>query len=139
MSKKTVFLVGGSLVGAVVNVLFNLIAAGIQQRAFRDQISSQSIWWMIGCALLGLVLGYWLSLKGEAPGNSNIPRSGIRARGLTSGGGVIADVKGSGGIYIEKVNAKEDILLSSNDMQPSTPRSSSDTQPSTPPKAPPPA
>ncbi len=129
MSKRSVFSITGLLVGAVVNVLFNLIAAGMQQRAFGDQFSSQSIWWMLGFAVVGLLLGYWLSLKVESTSNSIDSRAGIDAKDLTSReGGLVADEKTRRGIIIEKVDVKDDILLSS-----------SEPESSTIPKAPPPA
>jgi hypothetical protein len=129
MSKRSVLLIAGLLIGAVLNVLFNLIAAGIQQRAFRDQFSNQSIWLMIGFAVAGLLVGYWVSLNVETTSHSSDSRAGIEAKDLTSReGGVIADERTGRGIAIEKVDANKDIHLSS-----------SDSQSSPPPKAPPPA
>ncbi len=69
MVSKSVYALTGLFVGAVVNILFNLIAAAIQQRAFADQFSNQSLWWLVGLALIGLLLGYWLS------GNVTVPAS----------------------------------------------------------------
>lgn len=50
----------GLIVGAAVDLLINLLAGAIQQRAFGDQFSSQSVLWLAGLAVAGLLIGYWL-------------------------------------------------------------------------------
>ena len=34
-----------------------------KQKVFLDQFNNQSIWWLIGCLVLGLLVGLWLSVK----------------------------------------------------------------------------
>jgi len=63
--RRTIYPIIGLFVGAVVNILFNLIAAAIQNRAIGDQFSSQTTWWLIGFATIGLLVGYWLSIRSE--------------------------------------------------------------------------
>jgi len=61
----------GLIVGATVDLLVNLLAAGIQQRAFANQFSDQALWGLAGLAVLGLLVGYWLGaplrLKTSSP------------------------------------------------------------------------
>ncbi len=65
MSTKTRYAIGGLIIGGAVNILFNLIAAAIQQRGFNDQFSEQSLWWLIGLALAGMIIGLWIDLRIE--------------------------------------------------------------------------
>ena len=69
MNRTTVFSIAGSIIGAVVNILINLISSWIQAKAFNDQFSEQSIWWLVGFALIGLILGYVLSILISKPDN----------------------------------------------------------------------
>ena len=50
----------GMIVGAIVDLLVNLLAAAIQQRAFLGQFSASSLVWLVILAVAGLLLGYWL-------------------------------------------------------------------------------
>lgn len=67
MQSRGTYALIGLFVGAIVNVLYNLIAAAIQQRAFPIQFSNQSIWWLVGLAMGGLLLGFWLGDKVTIP------------------------------------------------------------------------
>lgn len=51
----------------VVDLLVNLLAAAIQQQAFGDQFSRQSMFWLMGLIVIGLVAGYWLGGKVAVP------------------------------------------------------------------------
>src|SRR5262245_6039506 len=63
MNTRTAYTISGALVGAATNIIYNLIAAAIQKQAFNDQFSKQSLWWLIGLAVVGLLTGYWLGGK----------------------------------------------------------------------------
>jgi hypothetical protein len=70
MSSRPIYAISGLFVAAAVDIVINLLAAGIQQEAFAAQFSSQSLWILAGLAMFGLLLGYWLGaqLKLSAPG-----------------------------------------------------------------------
>ncbi|MCA2629740.1 MULTISPECIES: hypothetical protein [unclassified Microcystis] len=59
MQRKYIYPVLGLFVGAIVNVIFNLIAAAIQQRTIGEKFNDQMILWMIAFAVFGLLIGYW--------------------------------------------------------------------------------
>jgi regulator of extracellular matrix RemA (YlzA/DUF370 family) len=114
MNKKSVFSVVGLFIGALLNVLFNLIAAAIQQRALGDQFSDQSIWWLVGSSLIGLLFGYWISSRDTSSNSSPSQSAAIRATNVQSKeGGLIADDKTGRGVEVAKITTKDDILLSS--------------------------
>jgi hypothetical protein len=71
MVPKTIYAVAGLLIGAIVDVLVSLLAAGIQQRAFPSQFSPQALWILAGLAVLGLLIGYWLGGKVQVPVSSS--------------------------------------------------------------------
>ena len=83
MQRKYIYPVLGLFVGAIVNVIFNLIAAAIQQRAIGEKFNDQTILWMIAFAVFGMLIGYWLSLK---TGNTNASeqKGGIKAKSIRS-------------------------------------------------------
>ena len=70
MASKTIYAVAGLLIGAIVDVLVSLLAAGIQQRAFPGQLIPQALWILAGLAVLGLLIGYWLGGKVQVPASS---------------------------------------------------------------------
>jgi len=57
------YALSGLLIGAIVNILINLLSAAIQQQAFTNQFNRQSIWLLISMSLVGLLTGYWLSAQ----------------------------------------------------------------------------
>jgi hypothetical protein len=61
MPPRSLYAIAGLLIGALVDLLINLLAAALQQQAFADQFSRQSIWWLVVCIVGGLLVGYWLS------------------------------------------------------------------------------
>jgi len=61
--KRPVYAIAGLVVGAGVDLLVNLLAAAIQQRAFADQFSTSAVWWLAGLCGGGLLLGYWLGAQ----------------------------------------------------------------------------
>jgi len=63
----------GAIVGAVVDLLINLLAAGIQRHAFAQQFSIQAVWVLAGLVLVGLLLGYWLGKPLHLPTSSPSP------------------------------------------------------------------
>lgn len=67
MRTQPLYAILGLVIGAFVSVLLNLIAAGIQQRAFTMQFSDQALWIMALLAFLGLLIGYWLGEKLKIP------------------------------------------------------------------------
>lgn len=68
--KRGAYALTGMFVLAVVDLAINLLAAAVQQRAFADQFSTYSILWLIGLAVVGLLLGYWLGADVKLPGES---------------------------------------------------------------------
>ncbi len=71
MRTQPLYAILGLAIGAFVSVLLNLIAAGIQQRAFATQFSNQSLWVMALLAFLGLLIGYWLGEKLKVSASSS--------------------------------------------------------------------
>lgn len=61
--KRSIYAISGAVVGAVVDVLINLIAAGIQKLAFADQFGLQAVGGLAILALIGLLLGYLLGKR----------------------------------------------------------------------------
>ena len=64
---KLVYAFIGLLVGAAVNIMLNMIAAAIQQKAFSDHFNDQSIVILVALSLLGLIIGYWLGTAVDVP------------------------------------------------------------------------
>jgi len=92
---RSAYAIIGLFVGATVNLLVNLLAAAIQQRAFFGQFSASSIVWLAILAAVGLLLGYWLGgpfqMPASAPAQSasGKPTTGVsitRFRALLSYG-----------------------------------------------------
>jgi len=65
--KRPIYGIAGLFIGAGVNLLVNLLAAAIQQRAFADQFSASAVWWLAGLSGGGLLLGYWLGAEVPLP------------------------------------------------------------------------
>jgi len=63
MSSRFIYAIVGAFVLAGVDLLINLLAAAIQQRAFGDQFSQQSIWWLVGSVVVGLLIGAFLGTR----------------------------------------------------------------------------
>ena len=57
MKTRSIYTILGAVVGAVVDLLINLVAAGVQQHAFANQFSIQSILGLVGLASIGLLVG----------------------------------------------------------------------------------
>lgn len=70
MMSRALYSVLGFILGVVVAILLNLLAAGIQQHAFPHGFSDQLLWELAGLALLGLLIGYWLGERLKLPVNS---------------------------------------------------------------------
>ena len=64
---RPAYAVIGLLVGAIADLLINLLAAAIQQRAFPGQFGTASILGLAGLAMLGLLAGYWLGGSIQLP------------------------------------------------------------------------
>jgi hypothetical protein len=60
---STIYALIGLLVGGIVDVLLNLLAAAIQQHAFQNQFNEQSIWVLLVLTIVGSLVGYWLGGK----------------------------------------------------------------------------
>lgn len=58
--RRSIYAFSGAVVGAIIDVLINLIAAGIQKLAFADQFNLQTVAGLAGLTLVGLLLGYLL-------------------------------------------------------------------------------
>ncbi len=82
MQSRPIYAISGAIIGAVVDVLINLLAAGIQQHAFAQQFSIQSIWGLAGLAIVGLLLGYWLGKPLQIPATPS-PPSGVEEKSDT--------------------------------------------------------
>lgn len=67
MQSKPIYLILGAITGAIVDLLINLIAAGIQQHAFANQFGIQAILGLAFLALVGLLIGYWLGKPIQVP------------------------------------------------------------------------
>lgn len=63
MSSKFLYAFAGLLISSITGILINLLSAIIQQQAFSNQFSTQSIWLLIGLALAGILIGTWLGGK----------------------------------------------------------------------------
>jgi hypothetical protein len=106
--KRSVYAILGAVVGAVVDVLINLIAASIQKLAFADQFSLQAVGGLAVLAVIGLLLGYWLGKPLHVPAFTapRVPTSQkpdmvtiTRLQALWSHN----DLKGKGGIHLTDV------------------------------------
>src|SRR5205823_5481104 len=60
MPSKPIYGVVGLFIGAAVDLLINLLAAGIQHRFILDQFNAEALGILAGLAVLGLLIGYWL-------------------------------------------------------------------------------
>ncbi|MCC5665775.1 hypothetical protein LC653_18065 [Nostoc sp. CHAB 5784] len=70
---KSVYAIAGVVVGLVVNLVGNLLSAAIQQQVFSDKFSRQSTWWLVGCLLVGALVGWWLGEKIQVPAPTATP------------------------------------------------------------------
>lgn len=70
MKTRSIYTILGAIVGAVVDLLINLVAAGVQQHAFANQFTIQSIFGLVGLALIGLLVGLWLGKPLQVPVSS---------------------------------------------------------------------
>lgn len=114
MQRKYLYSLLGLFVGAFVNVLLNLIAAAIQQRAIGEKFNDQAIWWIAIFSFFGLLIGYWLSIRTETS-DGNPYKGGIRARDITSRGGKFtADERTGQGIDAENIRTRGDVSLTSS-------------------------
>lgn len=59
MSSRKFYAIIGAIIGGGSDVIANLLAAAIQQRAFLNQFSDQALWVLAGLAILGLLVGLW--------------------------------------------------------------------------------
>src|SRR5947208_2146669 len=86
MRTKTFYVIAGLFVSAAVNILYNLIAAAIQKRALNDQFNDQSIWWLVGLAIAGMIVGYWISnlMSSQTNQASTQSHQGDQYRGANS-------------------------------------------------------
>ena len=67
---RALYSVLGLILGAVVALLLNVLAAGIQQHAFPHGFSDNLLWELAGLALLGLLIGYWLGERLKLSANT---------------------------------------------------------------------
>jgi hypothetical protein len=61
----------GALLGAMIDLAVNLLAAAIQQRPLGDQVLRHGAGWLIGLILSGLVLGLWLGTRVQLQPNDS--------------------------------------------------------------------
>ncbi len=71
MHSRPIYAILGVIIGAVVDLLINLIATGIQQHAFPNPLGIQVIWGLAGLALAGLLIGLWLGGKSSQTSTSS--------------------------------------------------------------------
>lgn len=65
---RILYAIIGALIGAATDVLINLLAAAVQQRAWGEQqFNNQAIGWLMGLAFGGLLLGLYLGKVLELP------------------------------------------------------------------------
>ena len=62
----------GALLGAMVDLAVNLMAAAIQQRPLGDQVLRHGVGWLIGLIVGGLVLGLWLGARVQLQPNTSM-------------------------------------------------------------------
>lgn len=67
MPSRPAYAIVGLFIGASVDLLINLLAAALQQRAFADQFNTSSVVWLAGLAIFGLLLGHWLGGQVQLP------------------------------------------------------------------------
>jgi hypothetical protein len=60
MKTRPIYAILGLIIGAIVDLLLNLLASAIQLRVFPKDFSNFSIGWLIALSILGLLIGYWL-------------------------------------------------------------------------------
>jgi hypothetical protein len=53
----------GALLGAIIDLIVNLLAGAIQQRPWGDQVLRHGMGWLIGLIVGGLLLGLWLGAR----------------------------------------------------------------------------
>ena len=68
MRSRFIYAISGSAIMLVIGIIGNLIAAAIQKNTFANQFSIQTIWELIGLALVGLLIAYWLGKPLQALG-----------------------------------------------------------------------
>ncbi|HEU0001132.1 MAG TPA: hypothetical protein VFQ36_09555 [Ktedonobacteraceae bacterium] len=67
MPSKFLYAFAGLLMSGIIGILINLLSAIIQQQAFSDQFSTQSIWLLISLIVMGTLVGTWLGGKVNMP------------------------------------------------------------------------
>lgn len=73
---RSLYAIAGLIVGVVVDILVNILAAGIQQQVFpNNMLSTQALWILAGLIVLGLVMGYWLGGKVTLQSTSSSPQA----------------------------------------------------------------
>lgn len=60
MQPKHIYAISWLIISAVVDLLIDLLAAAIQQRAFPAPLSNLAICILAGLTLVGLLISYWL-------------------------------------------------------------------------------
>jgi FtsH-binding integral membrane protein len=61
----------GAVLGAIINLAINLLAAAIQQRPLGASVLQHNVDWLIGLIVGGLVLGLWLSARVQLQPNDS--------------------------------------------------------------------
>ncbi len=84
MSSRPLYAISGLIIGAAGDIVVNLLAAGIQQRAFPGQFSDLELWVLAGLAVLGLLVGYWLGGPIQLPASSPAPSTPTERPGTTT-------------------------------------------------------
>ena len=74
-SRRGLFTFVGLLVGLAVDVLINLLAAGIQQNYFLDPFSLTSLLILGALAVFGALIGFWLSGPVTVPAVATMPKT----------------------------------------------------------------
>ncbi|MEH2060961.1 MAG: hypothetical protein V7K50_01610 [Nostoc sp.] len=70
---KSVYAIAGVFVGLAVNLVGNLLSAAIQQQVFSDKFTIKSTCWLVGCLLVGALVGWWLGEKIQVPAPTATP------------------------------------------------------------------
>lgn len=68
--RRGLYLVVGLFAGIAVNIALNLLSAAIQQKLFAGQFSTGAIWGLAIFAVVGSLLGLWLSGLVTIPANA---------------------------------------------------------------------
>jgi hypothetical protein len=72
MSTRLIYGLSGLLATTGTAIIINLLSAAVQQRAFANVFTVQTMWILAGIAVLGSLIGYWLGEKLKVPSETQV-------------------------------------------------------------------